>query len=238
MKSQEVKNFKMLKLIILILVIAVITLISIKLFPLFSNLGTSEGQQKFKTQITNQGFSGIIYLIGLQLLQILIPILPGEPIEFLAGMCYGTWGGLILIFAGAFLSSAIIFFSVKNFGKNFIYTFLGKESLEKFENSKFLSNSQKVELLIFIAFFIPGTPKDFFTYIAGLLPIKPLNFLLIATFARFPSIITSTFAGQNLISGNLHITIITYAVTLVISAICLIVYNKHNRKLENTIHKF
>ena len=237
METKKVKKLKTLKLIIFITVIVVITLVSIKLFPLFSNLGTSEGQQKFKTQITNQGFSGIVYLIGLQLLQILIPILPGEPIEFLAGMCYGTWGGLLLIFAGAFLSSVIIFFSVKKFGKDFICTFLGKESLEKFENSKFLSNPKKVELLIFIAFFIPGTPKDFFTYIAGLLPVKPLNFLLIATFARFPSIITSTFAGDNLVSGNLHITIITYAVTLIISAVCLIFYNKHNKKLENNYNK-
>lgn len=233
METHKVKNLKILKLIIFIVVIAVITLVSIKFFPIFSNLGTVEGQQNFKAQITNQGFSGIVYLIGLQLLQILIPILPGEPIEFLAGMCYGTWGGLILIFIGAFLSSVIIFFAVKKFGKDFISTFLGKESLEKFENSKFLSNPRKVELLIFIAFFIPGTPKDFFTYISGLLPIKTLNFLLIATFARFPSIITSTFAGDNLVAGNLHITILTYAITIIISAICLLVYNKHNRNLEN-----
>ena len=230
METKKLRNFKILKLLLFISVIIITTLITLKLFPIFASLGTSEGQKKFKMEITNQGFSGVIYLVGLQLLQILIPILPGEPIELLAGMCYGTWGGLLLIFIGSFLSSTIIFFAVKKFGKDFICTFLGNDSLQKFDNSKFLANPKKIELLIFIAFFIPGTPKDFFTYIAGLLPINSIRFLLIATFARFPSIITSPFAGDNLVSGNLHITIITYVLTLVISGICLIIYNKHNKE--------
>lgn len=200
MEIKKINRLKLFKLILFIIVIVLVILATIKLFPIFTNIGTSEGQQKFKSEITSQGINGIIYLIGLQLLQILIPVLPGEPIEFLAGMCYGTWGGLLLIFIGAFLSSTIIFFLVKKLGKDFIKTFLGEDKLDKFENSKLLSNHKRLELLLFIAFFIPGTPKDFFTYIAGLLPINPTRFLLIATFARFPSIITSTFAGDNLVS--------------------------------------
>lgn len=235
MKTQNIKNLKVLKLVLFIIVIIAVIFITIKLFPIFTHLGTPEGQQKFKNEIINQGLSGVIYLIGLQLLQIFIPVLPGEPIEFLAGMCYGTWGGLILIFIGSFLSSTIIFFSVKKLGKDFIKTFLGEDNLNKFENSKFFSNPTKIELFLFIAFFIPGTPKDFFTYIAGLLPIRPSRFLIIATFARFPSIITSTFAGDNLVSGNWHITIITYILTLIVSAICLLIYNKHNAKIEKSM---
>jgi len=166
------------------------------------------------------------------LLQILVPILPGEPIEFLAGMCYGTLGGLLLIFAGAFLSSFIIFFAVKAFGKNFIYTFLGKDKIEKLENHRLFTNSKKIEFFMFIAFLIPGTPKDLLTYLAGLLPIQPSRFLIIATFARFPSVLTSTFAGANLVSGNIHITLMTYAITLIICAIGLYFYNHTMNKEE------
>ena len=39
-------------------------------------------------------------------------------------------------------------------------------------------------------------------YIGGLLPIKPIRFILISTFARFPSIISSTLAGSNIVQGN------------------------------------
>lgn len=233
MNSTNHKTLKIIHVLVLIIAIALLIFVSFKLFPMFTNLGTPEGQAKFQQDITSQGLEGILYLLGLQLLQILVPILPGEPIELLAGMCYGTFGGLILIFVGAFLSSCIIFFAVRTFGKNFIDTFLGKDKVEEIEKSKFFANSKKIEFFMFIAFLIPGTPKDLLTYVAGLLPIRASRFLLISTFARFPSVITSTFAGANLVSGNLHITIITYVVTLLFCGICLYFYKKHNKSIEN-----
>lgn len=230
MKDKNTLKMKIVKLILFILAIILLIILTVKLFPLFLNLGTEEGRQNFKSQIDNSGFSGIFMLLGLQLLQILIPVLPGEPIEFLAGMCYGTIGGMLIIFLGAFLSSVIIFFCVRKLGKGFITTFFGEGELKKLEHSKMFSNPDKIEIILFILFLIPGTPKDLFTYIAGLLPIKPLHFLLISTFCRFPSVITSTFAGSNLADGNIAICIIAYVITFAISGIGLAIYKKMNSK--------
>lgn len=234
MISTKKRFLKIAHILVLILTLTLLIFITFKLFPMFANLGTTEGQAKFQQDITNQGLEGILYLLGLQLLQILVPILPGEPIEFLAGMCYGTFGGLLLILIGAFLSSCIIFFAVKTFGKTFIDTFLGKDKVEKIQNSRFFTNGKKIEFFLFIAFLIPGTPKDLLTYVAGLLPIRASRFLLISTFARFPSVITSTFAGANLVSGNIHITIITYMLTFVFCAICLYFYKRHSKQQKKS----
>lgn len=223
--NQNTKSLKIIKLILFILAIALIIGLSIYLFPLFSKLGTPEGQQNFKSEINNSGFKGPFTILGLQLLQILIPVLPGEPIEFLAGMCYGTLGGMVLIFLGAFISSSIILFLVQKLGRNFIYTFLGKDKVQKLENSKLFSNPTKLEIFFLLAFLIPGTPKDLFVYIAGLLPIRKSRFLLISTFARFPSVISSTFAGANVVNGNLWLTVTAYIVTFFISIIGIYVYN-------------
>lgn len=229
MNKKNTNKLKAVKLILFVITVVFLILITIKLFPLFKDLGTRDGQLKFKEEIANSGFSGMLMLLGLQLLQILIPILPGEPIEFLAGMCYGTIGGMLIIFLGAFLSSFIIFYCVKKLGKNFINTFLGEDKISKLENSKWLSNPEKIELFFAIAFLIPGTPKDLLVYIAGLLPIKPLKFFVISTFCRFPSVITSTFAGSNLANGNWKLTIAAYIVTLLISGIGLFVYEKFKK---------
>lgn len=233
MNELNKRKFKIVKLILFILTIIFIVAISIKLFPLFTNLGTSEGQLKFKEEISNSGFSGILMLLGLQLLQILIPVLPGEPIEFLAGMCYGTIGGMFIIFLGAFLSSFVIFYCVRKFGKNFIHTFFGKDKIEKLEKSKWFSSPEKIELILFIAFLIPGTPKDLFVYIAGLLPIRPCRFFLISTFCRFPSVISSTFAGSNVVDGNWWLSIVSYIITFIISGIGLYIYNLKFKKVNN-----
>ena len=175
-------------------------------------------------------------LIGLQLLQILVPVLPGEPIEFLAGMCYGTFVGMLIVFIGAFLSSVIIFFCVRKFGRDFINTFFGEDKIKKIENSKWLSNPEKIELFFFIVFLIPGTPKDLFVYIAGLLPIRASRFFLISTFCRFPSVISSTFAGSNLVEGNWGLSIIAYVVTFAISGIGVFIYKKlHHAPKEKRV---
>lgn len=129
MKLDNTQKMKIVKLILFILAIILLILLTLKLFPLFVNLGTPDGREHFKEQINESSFSGICMLLGLQLLQILVPVLPGEPIEFLAGMCFGTIGGMCLIFVGAFLSSLIIFYCVRKLGKNFIITFFGEERI-------------------------------------------------------------------------------------------------------------
>lgn len=197
MENKKKRNLKIVKLSLLFLTIFLLIFLTIKLFPLFKDLASQSGREEFKNRIDEYGFKGVFLIIGLQLLQILVPILPGEPIEFVAGMCYGSFWGMIIIFIGCFLSSFIIFYCVKKFGLDFINTFCNDDQIDKLKNSKLLSNPNKIEILLFFLFLIPGTPKDLFVYLAGLLPIKPIRFLLIATFARFPSVITSTLAGSN-----------------------------------------
>ena len=144
-------------------------------------------------------------------------------------MSYGAIGGLIIVFLGAFVSSFIIFFAVRKFGRNFIYAFVSKEKIEKVEQSKIFSNQRRLDLILFVLFLIPGTPKDLLVYIGGLLPIKPMKFLLISTFARFPSIVSSTIAGSNLIAGNWAVVIATYIITFLIAALIIYMFNKNEK---------
>lgn len=144
-------------------------------------------------------------------------------------MSYGPIGGFIVISLGAFISSFIIFFAVRKFGKKFIYSFISKEKIDKIENSKWFSNKKKIDTILFVLFFIPGTPKDLLVYMGGLLPIKPAKFLMISTFARFPSIISSTIAGSNLVEGNWMIIVATYAVTFAIAGVIIYVFNKKEK---------
>ena len=69
-----------------------------------------------------------------------------------------------------------------------------------------------------ICFAITGAPKDILVYVGALLPVKPLRFILIATFFRFPSIISSTIVGEYFVEGNwklsLNVYLITFALTM------------------------
>ena len=141
-------------------------------------------------------------------------------------MCYGGFWGTIFIMVSAFIISTTIFFLVRKFGRKFVYDFCDEKKVAKIENSKLFQNPKKIELIMLILFLIPGTPKDLLVYIAGLLPIKPIRFILISSLARFPSVILSTLAGENLAIGDWKMSIILYAAVLIIVGIIIFFINK------------
>lgn len=229
------KKQKIFQIIIVLTVLIFFIYLTKEFFPLFKELLTEEGRNTFKMTIDNLGFRGIFVILGLMCVQIIVPIFPGEPVEVLAGMCYGSVKGLIVVLFGVLFSTIIIISLVKVLGKSFIYTFVKKEKIAKIENSKFFRNKKKIDILIFLLFLIPGTPKDILIYIAALLPINIYRFLVISTVARIPSIISSTIAGSNLINGNLFFSIGVYVVTFAITAVFIYFVNKKDKNIMKMV---
>ena len=222
-KSKKIKFFKM---VLMGMVIVLFIGIILYLFPVIKDLSTVEGQVAFKQRVNESGFLGMLMLFGLQVAQVFLIVLPGEPIEILAGMCYGTIGGYIFITVSVAIITTIIFYLVRIYGRKFVYEFCNKEKIDKIEKSKIFKNPKKIEYIMIILFIIPGTPKDLLLYIAGLLPINPLRFILISTFVRFPSVISSTIAGENIALGNWKMSILIYAITFIAVGIFVFVVNK------------
>lgn len=222
-------KIKVFKIILAILVLTLFIGITTYLFPVMKDLSSIEGQIAFKEKVDNYGMFGLLSLFGLQVAQIFLIIVPGEPIEILAGMCYGGFLGTIFIMVSAFIISTTIFFLVRKFGRKFVYDFCDEKKVAKIENSKLFQNPKKIELIMLILFLIPGTSKDLLVYIAGLLPIKPIRFILISSLARFPSVILSTLAGENLAIGDWKMSIILYAAVLIIVGIIIFFINKFDK---------
>ncbi len=214
------------QIIIGIIAAVLIIIIIANLFPVMKELGTREGQLAFQEKVASTGIWGMLALFGLQFSQIFLVILPGEPIEILAGMCYGTWGGMLYILASVAIITTFMVLLVRKYGKKCIYTVFDKKKIDKIEKSKFFRNKKTIEMLMIVLFMIPGTPKDLLTYIGGILPIQPLRFICIATFARFPSVISSTMVGANLSEGDWTVSIIIYAITFVVTGIFLWLVHK------------
>ena len=225
----KVSKSKIFKILILILLIAIFTAITIYMLPIMKNLSTPEGRMAFKDSIQNTGFKGMLTLFALQFAQTFLFILPGEPIEILAGMCYGGFGGAIFLIISSTLITMLIFFLVQRFGTRFVYSFCDEEKIQKIQNSKLFQNPKKIEIVMFILFFIPGTPKDLLVYIAGLLPIKFHRFVIISTLARIPSIISSTYAGQNILNGKYKNAALVYAIIILVAFLIIFIFNKFDK---------
>lgn len=207
----------------IIIFIALMAVLTVILWPYIEGLATEEGREQFKNWIDGLGFGGWLVTLGIQLLQIFVALIPGEPVEIMLGYVWGPWLGTFTCLLGIFIGTATIYFLVRKLGMKFVKKVVGTDDLTKY---KFLSNKNKVELTVFILFFIPGTPKDALTYIAPFAPINPVKYLLIATFARIPSIVTSTIMGGSLADGDFLVAIIVFVITAIISLLGIIFGNR------------
>ena len=207
----------------IIIFILIMAILSILLWPKIKVLTTKEGRESFKIWVDELGFGGWLVTLGIQLLQIFVALIPGEPIELMLGYVWGPWLGMLTCLIGIFIGTFTVFILVRKLGMKFVKKMVGTDDLTKY---KFLSDKNKVDITVFILFFIPGTPKDALTYIAPIAPISPLKYMLIATFARIPSIITSTLLGDSLAEGKYLLAIVVFVVTAVISVIGIIFGNK------------
>ena len=213
-----------LSLLPLLIFIAVMLALTLVFLPEIQRLATEEGRAEFKAWVGEIGFLGWLVTLGIQILQVLVAFIPGEPVELMLGFVWGTWLGTLTCLIGVFISTLIIFLAVRRFGRPFVNRIVGEGELEKY---RFLSDSVRLDITVFILFFIPGTPKDAITYVVPLTSIHPVKYLLISTLARIPSIITSTVIGESAADGNYLITVIVFVITALISLLGIIIGNKY-----------
>ena len=106
----QTKIAKWIKGILFLVVIAIAITMIVYLAPIMKQISTQEGQQAFKQKVDESGFLGMLMLFGIQFAQIFLIILPGEPLEVLAGMCYGSiWGTVFVLASAGIITTAIVF---------------------------------------------------------------------------------------------------------------------------------
>lgn len=176
---------------------------------------------QFQAWVDSYGIWGRMLFVGMVVLQVVVAFIPGEPIELAAGYAFGFWEGTLLTLLGFLIGSWLIFLLVRRFGVKLVEAFFPREKIERFS---FLTDPQKSETLAFILMLIPGTPKDFLSYFAGLTPLTIGRWLLIVAVGRIPSLITSTATGAAAGKQNYILTAVMVGVMVVLTVAGLIYY--------------
>lgn len=178
---------------------------------------------KFRLWVEGNGIWGKIAFVFMMAFQVVIAIIPGEPLEIGAGYAFGSLWGTVLCLLGTWVGGTVVFLVVKKWGMKIVSFFFSEEKLKSF---KFLKNERRLHVLALILFLIPGTPKDILTYVFAMTPISYPRWILITTVARLPSVITSTIGGNALGMQDYQFAVITFAITIAISAVGLLIYNR------------
>lgn len=190
--------------------------------------------EQFRQWVDGHGLMGCAAYVGMVFLQVVVAVIPGEPLEISGGYAFGAARGSLLCLLGAFLGSVAVFALVRRFGRELVDIFFPREKLE---NLKFLQSSPKRDVLFWLVFMVPGTPKDLLCYFAGLTDLSWGKWLLLCTVGRLPSVLTSTIGGDALGVKDYQFAVLVFAATLAVSAVGLLIYRalcrRHQRRHEH-----
>lgn len=186
--------------------------------------------EMFRAWVDGFGVWGRLVFVGMVFLQVLVALIPGEPVELMAGYMFGAVEGTLLAMAGILLGSLVIFLLVRKLGVKLVQVFFQDKEIKRLA---FLKDPKKSMVLTFVIMTIPGTPKDLLSYFVGLTPVKLWQWLLIVLVARIPSLVTSTVSGAAAGQKNYLLAGIVFAVTVLLSIGGLIYYRHLCKQQEN-----
>ena len=191
--------------------------------------------EQFRAWVEGHGLWAPLAYAAMVFLQVVVAVIPGEPLEIAGGSAFGAWQGTALCLAGAVLGSVAVFALVRRWGRGLVEVFFPADKLEKLHF--LLRTSPKRTALLWLIFTVPGTPKDLLCYFAGLTDLPWGTWLLIATVGRLPSIVTSTVGGSALGEQNYRAAVIAFAIALAVAGAGYLIYHAVCRRHEQNGHK-
>lgn len=164
----------------------------------------------------------IFIFIGLQVVQVLVAVLPGEVTGFVGGIAFGPVWGVILSTIGLTLGSLLAFNLARGIGRPFVDIFVSKETIKRYDYVM----THKGVFLAFLMFLIPGFPKDILCFILGLSHMRQVDFLVVSTSGRLFGTTLLTIGGAFLREGRYHALFLIIGISIGVILIALIYREK------------
>ncbi|EOL44206.1 hypothetical protein I580_01061 [Enterococcus caccae ATCC BAA-1240] len=190
------------KIINCISIVGIIATIAVTIY--FVRLGVFEDINALRGLVGDSVILGPILFMLIQIIQVVIPIIPGG-ISCAAGvLIFGPFAGFIYNYVGIAIGSVIIFLLGRQYGKPFILSLVSDKTYNKYIS--WLDNEKRFERLFALAIFLPIAPDDALCLMAGLTKMSLKKFTLIIILAKPVSIFLYSLAliyGGTFLNGLL-----------------------------------
>lgn len=144
------------------------------LFYLFNNNLSS---QQLTLLLKNAGIFAPLLFILIQIIQCVIPIIPGSVSCIIGVALFNPIGGFIYNFIGISIGSTINFLLAKKYGNKIVLKLVSKNNYDKY--IVWLEKRDKFNKLFALAMLLPCLPDDLLCFLAGLTPMSFKKFVLI-----------------------------------------------------------
>ena len=173
------------KLINLSSIIGILATIALLIYGYQAGIFSSAEQLSY--MISQAGIWGPLIFIFIQIIQCVIPIIPGG-LSCVAGIIlFGPFYGFIYNYIGILLGSLINFILARHYGKPLIETIVSKKTYNKYIS--WLDRGKHFDKLFTLAIFMPVAPDDFLCMLAGLTKMTYKKFITIIVLGKPASLL-------------------------------------------------
>ncbi|WP_375178990.1 TVP38/TMEM64 family protein [Enterococcus rotai] len=155
--------------------------------------GIFHSVQSLQDFIKQFGEYAVFIFIFLQILQVIVPILPGGISTVVGMLMFGNVQGLLYSYVGLIIGEIIFYWLARYYGKSFARLILTKKRYLKFE--KMLDRPEKgIKRLMIITLLVPFAPDDLVCLVAGLTDLPFKEYMKILLIFKFWSVATYGYA--------------------------------------------
>ncbi|MBO4107968.1 TVP38/TMEM64 family protein [Streptococcus suis] len=173
-------------------VLSILTLIaSFFLIIWLYRIGILNNQNVLTDTIKSQGAFGSLSFLGIQVFQVVFPIIPGGVTTVVGFLVFNFWWGFFLNYVGISIGSILLFALARRYGKKFCLLFMNEETFDKYESK--IDNKRGYEVFFIACMLSPISPADIVVMITGLTSMSYRKFILITLLCRPISIIAYSY---------------------------------------------
>lgn len=146
-----------------------------------------------------QGFGLLAPLafIAIQIIQTVLPIIPGGVSSAVGIIVFGPLEGFIYNYVGLLIGAYLAFRLVRRYGKQFILKVVEKKTYDKYIG--WLEKGKKFDFFFALAIFLPGMPDDILCMICALTTMSTKRFMLINLLCKPFGLILYSFGMKEIL---------------------------------------
>ena len=197
----------------------------------------NQNRDPFYEALEAYGIWKYIIMGLLNTIQVFLTVMPGEPVQLLAGITCGLLYGIIICLIGIAIGNTLLYVLINNFNMEMPDRNKQKtESYENFLNTEKSKDKKSFTWFILGLYFAPIIPYGVIAYTAAKGKMKYFRYILVTTFGTLPSILTCVTASNLLLKfsfslGEIIPILILGAILFIVVALIF----KYKKQISNHI---
>ena len=179
------------------------------------------------------GFAGHATVSILAMLQVILCVLPAEPVQVAAGAAFGFLPAIVCCTIGVLLGNTVIFLLYRVYGEKL------KEYFERkltFDLDK-TASSKRITLFVFVLYFLPAIPYGMICFFAATLGMKYPRYITVTVLGSIPSVCIGVALGHVAVTTSWILSVSIFGVLALLLLVLMAKRNLVFAKLNTMMDK-